>query len=385
MRNLGSLGFTLLTALFISVGASQAAPVCTVESKIGKHLNLPVYEWVDESRPRKGIIVAVHGLTFYAAAYDKLARYLATNGYAVYAADLRGFGRWKTDFKKFGGDDQIHFTQSKEDLLRLVAQLRAENPSARIICLGESLGANYALWALSDQQGHTFDAAVLFAPGVKTRIHPHPRMAIDFFRGLRHPNKRLDMEPYITPYLSHDQNVTRACLTDRSICRRLSPVELIKAHITNRRAIEHVENIPADKPIMIVAGNEDQIFKTAALPEFAKRLGSRQVNIQTMPGKGHLLLEAQEVDADIRDAVDIWLATTGNAAGEADGAVWRANSATAEAANGSGTIISHGARPIKMPPITMLPAWLQTSVKRYSPIAMARASLQHAMSWTRPQ
>lgn len=310
VQKLVSCGFALLTILFAaSIGPTSAEPVCNVDSAIGEKLQLPVYEWVDTTVQPKGIVVAVHGLTFYAAAYDKLARHLAANGYAVYAADLRGFGRWKTEAKKFGGDDQIHFTQSKEDLLRIVTELRIQHPEQQIICLGESLGANYALWALSEEQGQLFDAGIIFAPGVKTRIHPQPRMAIDFFRGLRHPNKRLNLEPYITPYLSNDKQLTNACLADASICRDLSPVELIKAHITNRRAIEHVERIPATTPIMLVGGANDQVFKSAALPDFAKRLGSQDVSVTTLSGKGHLLLENQEVDARIQDALDNWLQT----------------------------------------------------------------------------
>lgn len=361
VQKLVSCGFALLTILFsTSVLPSAAEPVCNVDSALADKLQLPVYEWIDTTVQPKGIIVAVHGLTFYAAAYDKLARHLAANGYAVYAADLRGFGRWKTEAKKFGGDDQIHFTQSKDDLLRIVTELRSQHPDQQIICLGESLGANYALWALSEEQGQMFDAGVIFAPGVKTRIHPHPRMAIDFFRGLRHPNKRLNLEPYITPYLSNDKVLTAACLHDRAICRDLSPVELIKAHITNRRAIEHVNRIPATTPIMLVAGENDQVFKSAALPEFAKKLGSHQVSITTLSGKGHLLLENQEVDARIQDALDTWLQT-------------REPSAVQATTNSS----------LHARFTERLPAWLDAA-KKYSPMAMARASLQHARQWTHP-
>lgn len=196
---------------------------------------------------------------------------------------------------------------------------------------------------------------------MKTRIHPHPRMAIDFFRGLRHPNKPLNLEPYITPYLSNDKAVTRTCLEDKRICRQLSPVELIKAHITNRRAIENVEKIPADKPIMIVAGQKDQVFKTSALPAFAKRIGSKQVSVQTLPNKGHLMLEAQEVDADVRDAVDIWLAKELQPIAPPPSVISGVNTARFSA---------------------RIPTWLQASIQRYSPMAMARASLQHAREWT---
>ena len=56
---------------------------------------MPIYEWSDPDHFYKGTIVAVHGLTFYAAAYDDLASYLALQGYRVIALDMRGFGRWQ--------------------------------------------------------------------------------------------------------------------------------------------------------------------------------------------------------------------------------------------------------------------------------------------------
>src|SRR5437868_5123307 len=146
-------------------------PVCNVDSGVGKQLNLPIYEWIDSSVPTKGIVVAVHGLTFYATAYDQLARRLASEGYPFYAPDLRGFGRWKEENAKFGGDDKIHFTQSEEDVTRIAQALRTAHPNTNILCLGESLGANVALW-LAAEHPNVIDATVLSAPGVKNCIHP---------------------------------------------------------------------------------------------------------------------------------------------------------------------------------------------------------------------
>jgi alpha-beta hydrolase superfamily lysophospholipase len=358
------LQFTLsvCAALCVSTGAASAEPVCNVDSKIGEELNLPVYEWVDQSVPRKGIIVAIHGLTFYADAYDKFARHLASRGYVFYAADLRGFGRWKTDSKKFGGDDQVHFTQSKDDLYRVAKKLRAENPDARMICLGESLGANYALWAMSEEGGKLFDGAVVFAPGVKTRIHPQARWAVDFLRGLRHPKKPMNLEPYITPYLSNDRTVTETCLKDPLICKELSPVELIKVALTNKKSIDKVGNIPADKPIMIVAGEEDAVFKTSAIHNWAKRIGSNSVSIHELPNKGHLMLESQDIDMGVVGLVDEWLATMPQSTPEKDAVV-------------AGITETRLAMPRS--------GWLQTSVHHYSPLTISRNTLERAKNWSR--
>lgn len=353
---------SLGAALSVSVGPASAEPVCHVDSKIGAELNLPVYEWVDDAVPRKGIIVAIHGLTFYADAYDKLARHLASEGYAFYAADLRGFGRWKTDFNKFGGDDQVHFSESKDDLFRLAKKLRAENPDTRMICLGESLGANYALWAMSEEGGKLFDGAVVFAPGVKTRIHPKPRMVVDFFHGLRHPKKPMNLEPYITPYLSNDRQVTETCLKDPLICKELSPIELIKVALTNKESIQKVGEIPADKPIMIVAGQEDAVFKTSALNKWARRIGSSKVTIHELPNKGHLMLESQDVDMGVVGLVDQWLGTVKQDTPEKDAIV--------EGVSDSRLGMPHT-------------SWLHTSLTHYSPIAISKNTIERAKNWSK--
>lgn len=367
MRKLFSSAFSAL-AICASVGASlavsvpiaSAEPVCNVNSKIGEKLNLPVYEWIDESVPRKGIVVGIHGLTFYADAYDKVARHLASEGYVFYAADLRGFGRWKTDAKKFGGDEQVHFSESKDDLTRLARELRAENPDTRMICLGESLGANYALWSMSEEGGQLFDGAVVFAPGVKTRIHPQARMAVDFFHGMRHPKKPMNLEPYITPYLSNDRQVTETCLKDPLICKELSPVELIKVALTNKNSIKKVGNIPADKPIMIVAGDEDAVFKTSAINKWAQRIGSSQVTIHELPNKGHLMLESQDVDMGVVGLVDNWLAGVDKATPEDNAVATGAEEVRAAAPSSS---------------------WLKASM--LSPYTISRGTLEHAKNWSK--
>ncbi len=356
--------FSALSAtVTISTTSALAEPVCYVDSKVGEELNLPVYEWVDTSVPQKGIIVAIHGLTFYADAYDKLARHLASEGFTFYACDLRGFGRWKTDYAKFGGDDQVHFTQSKDDLTRLAKTLRAENPDSRMIVLGESLGANYALWSMSEEGGQLFDGAVVFAPGVKTRIHPKPRMAVDFFHGLRHPKKPMNLEPYITPYLSNDRQVTQTCLKDPLICKELSPIELIKVALTNKESIQKVKNIPADKPIMIVAGDEDAVFKTSAINKWARRLGSDNVSIHELPNKGHLMLESQDVDMGVVGIVDDWLSTAPKVTAEDNALV-------------AGATEAESAKPASS-------SWLKTSIEHYSPIRMSKNTIDYAKNWSK--
>ncbi len=294
-----------LALVFIALPAF-AEVQCLKDNPSQAKLNLPIWVWQNKDVPQKGVIVAVHGLTFYAAAFDNLARHLADKGYTFYAADLRGFGRWKIEAAKFNGDDLVHFSQSQEDLATLLKLVRSENPNSKIYCLGESLGANYALWVASTYPS-LIDGVIAGSPCIKCCVHVRLRWPADFLQGLLHPKTRLNLEPYINPYLSHDKVVTVDCLKDSKICRSLSPVDLVKTRITNRRTIEHVSEIPSDMPILIIAGRKDRVFKTSSLIEFIPQIGSKKITMNVLENKGHLLLEHQVVLPEVSSMIDEWL------------------------------------------------------------------------------
>jgi alpha-beta hydrolase superfamily lysophospholipase len=284
----------------------QASPTCDVTSDIGQHLKLPVYRWHDDTQPVNGYIVGIHGLTFYASAFDSLAQNLSSKGFEFYAADIRGFGRWKTESAKFGGDEQIHFSQAEEDVKQICETLRRQHPGAKVYILGESLGANLAFW-LASNHSNLVDGIIVSGPCFETEVHPSPRWAVDVVRGLAHPNKPLNLTPYITPYLSNDKELTQSCLNDEKICRNLSPVDLYKAGRTNKEALANLSHIPASMPVLIIAGEQDKVMHTAAIPKQLPKIGSKQISVNVIPQRGHLLLEHQKVDNKIAKILDNFL------------------------------------------------------------------------------
>ncbi len=298
-----------LTALVLGLllpAAASAQPARTEDSDVGRELNLPVCTWQDTSVPTKGIMVAVHGLTFYASAYDDFAKHLAGEGYLFYAADMRGFGRWKTEAAKFNGDSNIHFSQSKEDYLRVIDAVRRAHPGVPIFAMGESLGANLAFWAASTAPDK-IDGVIVTSPCYKRWIHPRPRWVEDFATNIWHPAKQMNLEPYINPYLSEDKKLTEDCLKDPNICRKMSAVELMKTSITNKETLKYVDHIPPDMPILIIAGEKDAVFKTSTIPEFVSHIGSQHTSVNVLKGKGHLLMEHQPVNQQVAGIVDGWL------------------------------------------------------------------------------
>ncbi len=286
---------------------ANSAPVRIANSKIGAQLSLPIYEWVDKSKPRKGIIIAVHGLTLYAKAWNKLAKHLVSQGYQVYALDQRGFGRWRTEASKFGGNNKIEIEQSQQDLLDLVTTVHQAHPTQPLFCLGESLGSNMILLLLSDHPDLA-TGAILGSPCYKMRVHPELRWARDFAKELVKPDSPLNLTPYSAPYLTNNPIVAKACNTDPMIYRRMTPAELVKVDILDDRAISAARNLPANFPLLIIAGTKDAMFKSTELPQAVKKFGTQNISLNILPGQGHLLMEHQSVNPQIATLIDKWLA-----------------------------------------------------------------------------
>ncbi|HEY9685104.1 MAG TPA: alpha/beta fold hydrolase [Oculatellaceae cyanobacterium] len=306
-----ALSAAVTTALVSTPQKALSEPIREDYPEIGKKMNVPIYIWKDPAVPVKGIIVAVHGLTFYASAFDDFARHMASQGYVFYAQDMRGFGRWKTESKDFHGDNKVHFSQTKDDLLHLTDTLRRENPNTKIYALGESLGANFAIW-LASSKPDLVDGVIVSGPCYKRWLHPRLRWPKDFVTSFWRPNKELNLEPYINPYLSTDRNLTAACLKDPLIMRKMSPVDLFKTDITNRETLRYVSNLPSTMPMLIIAGDKDAVFKPQSIPDLVSMMGcADKTSLNILKNKGHLLLEHQSVDAGIAKLIDGWLRQQG--------------------------------------------------------------------------
>jgi alpha-beta hydrolase superfamily lysophospholipase len=291
----------------LGVQKTLAVPVRIDNSQIGQQLNLPIYEWVDKSKPRKGTIIAVHGLTLYAACWNNFALHLASKGFRVFALDQRGFGRWLTDGSKYGGNEKIEIGQSEQDLLDLATSLRQLYPNQKQFFLGESLGSNMTLMLISDHP-ELADGAVLAALCYKNRIHPKPAYWVkDFAKEVVKPNAPLNLTPYSAPYLTNDPTVAKACNTDPLINRKMTPAELVKVDVLNDKAISAAKHLTPDFPTLLVSGSKDAMFKSVDLAGLVPKLGSKNVSLHLIMGKGHLLLEHQKADPQITSLIDDWL------------------------------------------------------------------------------
>ena len=139
-------------------------------------------------------------------------------------------------------------------------------------------------------------------------MHPSPRWIVDGAKELVNLDGPLDLEPYTRPYLTNDPVLTEKCDNDPLVNRVMTPDELVKCLIENRHAIKEAGQLPADYPILMIAGQKDAVFKATGLAKEIKKFGNyKEISFSLLPGKGHLLIEHQPVDPQIGALVDDWL------------------------------------------------------------------------------
>ncbi|MBO4847719.1 MAG: lysophospholipase [Clostridia bacterium] len=117
------------------------------------------YKWLPEGEP-KAVIQIVHGMAEHAKRYDDLARYLNSQGYAVFAEDHPGHGASingrgvKGYFAPENGWSLV-----VEDIMTLHNMIKAEYPGKKYVLYGHSMGSFLARTCASRYPGE-FDAFV---------------------------------------------------------------------------------------------------------------------------------------------------------------------------------------------------------------------------------
>jgi acylglycerol lipase len=120
---------------------------------------LPYRRWAPADEPW-AVVVALHGMNDYSAAFRLAGPWWAERGVATYAYDQRGFGRAPGRGTWAGEAVMV------EDLRTIVALVRARHPRARVAVVGESMGGAVAISAFASDRPPAADQVVLLAPAV---------------------------------------------------------------------------------------------------------------------------------------------------------------------------------------------------------------------------
>lgn len=280
--------------------------------------------WTDVAGTLKGVVQIAHGAAEHSGRYERFARFLNANGYAVYANDHRGHGRTRVRSGELGDAGPDAWNRIVGDAHELTGLIRREYPQSPIILFGHSMGSFLAQDYMA-RYGKSVAAVVLCAT---SGVFNPPDQAIAAFDQLARsdpssPSKMFSdrwatFNQQFTPgkpgfdWLSRDSAEVQKYLDD-PLCGFPFSNELARDFTVGLRDLflpEHESKIPRDMPVLVIAGDNDPVgantTNIAPLLERYKTYGLTRVTSKFYPGARHELLNETNRDEVQRDILH-WL------------------------------------------------------------------------------
>jgi alpha-beta hydrolase superfamily lysophospholipase len=320
---------TGMTAALLALVACAAHKAAGLEASVSKQVaadatSLAVHRWPVVPASAKAVVMIVHGASEHAARYDRFARFLNQNGYAVYAMDLRGHGGTRLRSGALldaGPDAWNHFVEDQKLLRDVIVR---EYPGKKVVFFGHSMGSGIAQDYMT-RYGHSIDAYILsgsfYGPALpdevlqaaddaaaKAPLEPSPMFA-GLFAGF---NKPFSDKPGFE-WLSRDPAEVAKYVHD-PLCGKPFGNELTRDFfrgLSRMRAPEVEARIPTGLRIHIVSGDQDPVGDNTkglmALIERYRVLGLTRVTYKFYPQARHELLNEtnrDEVQGDLLGWLD---------------------------------------------------------------------------------
>ena len=297
-----SLLWLLVVTGCVSVGAEPGppvmAPVQTTDAFVmADGVRLPYREWRPE-QPPWAVVLALHGMNDSRSAWDIPAPDLTAAGIAVFGTDQRGFGG-TADRGYWPGGDAL-----AADAGQMARLLRARFPHARLILMGESMGAAVLMHLATGPDAPPVDGYVLIAPAVWGRSAMNPAL-----RGA------LWLASRLVPGMELTGRGTGVIASDNlAALRALSadPLTLKATRVDSLRGLvdlmdEAQDAAPRfDVPALVIYGGKDQLIPARATRLIWDRMPA-WVRRGYYPAGYHLLLRDLGRSEQLGDVI-AWIA-----------------------------------------------------------------------------
>lgn len=294
--------------------------------KGGEDLEIYVYKWMPEGNVNiKGVVQIAHGMAETAARYERFAKFLTDNGYAVYINDHRGHGKTAKTIENVGYlADEDGFKWLVEDVHKLTGIIKEENPKVPVFLLGHSMGSFVAqryiqlygselkgaiLSGSNGKQGIMLDIGMFIA---KREIKKNGRRAkSDKLNAMSFGSYNNSFKPNRTEFdwLSRDNEEVDKYIND-PFCGSVFTCGFFYDFLKGLKEIESKENlrsVPKNLPIYIFSGEKDPVGKNVKgvmkLINTYKNLNINNVDYKFYKDGRHEMLNETNKDEVMKDVI----------------------------------------------------------------------------------
>jgi alpha-beta hydrolase superfamily lysophospholipase len=262
---------------------------------------LPYRAWLPADTPADGpwaVMLALHGMNDSRDAWEIPAPAFADAGIAVFSPDQRGFGA-APDRGRFAGADRL-----AEDAATMARDLHRRYPHARLILMGESMGAAVLMRMAAMPDPPPADGYVLVSPAVwdRSEMNVFMRAGLWFMAG-------------VFPWATATGSLAHVTASDnRAALVRLyeDPLTIHDTRFDSLRGLVDLMDAAQASahalpvPVLLLYGGKDELIppRATAAAWRAVPMGAREA---FYPGGYHLLMRDRDRAAVIGD-VESWIA-----------------------------------------------------------------------------
>jgi alpha-beta hydrolase superfamily lysophospholipase len=219
----------------------------------------------------KAGIILVHGIGEHIVRYSKLADRLLENGIGFAGVDLPGHGR--SDGKR-GHINSYSLTDEMLDYL--IAEFKKTFPGVPLFIYGNSLGGGIVLWYILRKKP-AIRGAIVTSPWLRLSFEPDriklllARTMKSLFPSFTQPSG-LNVK-----YISHDQEVVDAYITDPLNHNKISVGLLLSAITAAKYSLEHAGDLKI--PLLLMHGSDDMVTSPQGSRDFAAKAQMTELKI----------------------------------------------------------------------------------------------------------
>ncbi|MFC7336446.1 alpha/beta fold hydrolase [Haloferula chungangensis] len=306
----------LATGLLFALLIANCAPSYTLvkhsPNEELRHETFQYRKWLRSGSKPDTVIIALHGFCGASIDYENLAKHLLKNQpeTAVYAYEVRGQGRDPLKERRGDIDDPANWST---DLLAFTQLVKKENPDARIVWFGESMGSLIVSHTYNDMVSKggaaPCDAIGVTSPVVAIRgdfptwkkelvrgfskLAPGARVSIDALSGGEPVQMTEDS-------IHSEQSETNSWHVDKHTLRLL--VTLGDMIETMPECASHYQ-----VPTLVLHGGQDFFTSPDDVKSFVSQVPASTDLTRKYYPKGHHLLMYDSIKDEVIEDIATWL------------------------------------------------------------------------------
>jgi alpha-beta hydrolase superfamily lysophospholipase len=246
----------------------------------------------------KAVVIVTHGQGDHAGRYLHVAEHLTREGFAVWAADLRGHGK--------SGGRRGHvdsFDDYLADTRRVVEKAREDCAKVKAFLLGHSLGGLVVL-DYGEKMNANISGVIATSPLLRLKMKV-PAWKVALGRVLSSLTPTLSMKTGLDPnLLSRDQQIVRDYINDplvHGVASTRFYTELLRAVDETLRGGNKLT-----LPCLVMIGSGDGIVDPSTTQDFFGTIASSDKTLKVYDGLYHEVLNEPEKDDLLRE-ISTWV------------------------------------------------------------------------------